>query len=283
MPLTDAEESALIDALRAAARAHILPRFRRPEMQQVTAKSTDDDLVTLADQEAEAAVAAAATRLLPGAEVIGEEASEADPTLPARIPGAARAVIIDPVDGTWNFAAGLATFGMILAVTERGQTVFGLLYDPVMDDWVLTRRGGGTWFCRPGAAPLRLQASGPAPEAMGALGSIKLFPDARRARLAADLAGLPGRSGSLRCACHEYRLVCMGKAGMMLAARPKPWDHAAGVLAVTEAGGAAGWLDGTDYRPGAVREGTLLVTRLAGDFDAAQARFGWLDTKEART
>ena len=46
------------------------------------------------------------------------------------------AIIIDPVDGTWNYARGLALFGVILAVTRYGIPVYGLLYDPVIDDWI---------------------------------------------------------------------------------------------------------------------------------------------------
>ena len=65
------------------------------------------------------------------------------------------------------------------------------------------------------------------------------------------------RTNSLRCSCHEYRLMAMGRSDFMLSALLNPWDHAAGVLAVTEAGGSVGLLDGRDYTP-AMTEGRLL-------------------------
>ena len=153
MSLSPDLEEALIALVRRVAKSEILPRFRRLPDSDIRSKSAPDDLVTEADERAEAAMSAAVAQMMPEALVIGEEAVSADPTILAGLAEAERAVIIDPVDGTWNFAKGLATFGVVLAVAERGETVFGLLYDPVMDDWVMANRGGGTWYCRPDAAP----------------------------------------------------------------------------------------------------------------------------------
>ena len=65
----------------------------------------------------------------------------------ARI-NAPRCVVIDPIDGTWNFAHGLGTFGTILAVVEHGQTVWGALYDPLGDDRIEAHLGGGAWLIK---------------------------------------------------------------------------------------------------------------------------------------
>ena len=143
MPLTDDVMTGLIEAVRDAARREILPRFRNLSADQIDTKSGPDDLVTVADRAAEARLTAAAQKLLPGALVVGEEGVAEDPAILDRFAEAELAVVIDPVDGTFNFARGLAIFGVILAVTRHGQTVFGLLYDPVMDDWVQAHRGGG--------------------------------------------------------------------------------------------------------------------------------------------
>ncbi|MGL6209871.1 MAG: inositol monophosphatase family protein [Paracoccaceae bacterium] len=159
MSLDHHQTAALIDLVRTVARAEIMPLFRNLPMGGIRAKTAPDDLVTQADVAAELALAAGIRAILPGAVVIGEEAVSANAAVLDRLAGADIAVIIDPIDGTWNYANGLTVFGVILAVVERGQTVWGLLYDPVMDDWVTASPGNGAWYHRPGAAPLRQRVS----------------------------------------------------------------------------------------------------------------------------
>ncbi|WP_432695055.1 inositol monophosphatase family protein [Marinobacterium sp. YM272] len=258
MALSFQEENELINLVREVARKEICPRFRRLSADTIRSKATFDDLVTEADIACENAITAAVRELLPGAAIIGEEAVAADPTVIDSIAGAEQAVIIDPVDGTWNFANGLATHGVLLAVTEGENTIFGLLYDPVMDDWVIARRGGGSWYCSPDSEPLRLQVSREkALEDMTGFASAFNFPIVRRSAASEALLGF-SRAYSLRCACHEYRVLTHGQVDFMINASAKPWDHAAGALAVQEAGGAVGMLDGRDYSP-LIKDGCILA------------------------
>lgn len=274
MGLSPDIEDALIETLRDVARTEIMPRFRSLPDSDIRSKTAPDDLVTEADVRAEAAITKAVRRLLPEALVVGEEAVSADADVLDGLSDAACAVIIDPVDGTWNFAKGLATFGVILAVTVRGETVFGVLYDPVLDDWVLARRGGGAWFCRPDAAPRRLQIGGDTPQEQ-AVGFVPLFlfPYETRMRLAGAIPGFR-RIWSVRCSCHEYRLLAQGHADFCLTGTLNPWDHAAGALAVEEAGGAVGLLDGTPYRGGMSGAGCLVTARSAKTLDRIRTTFG---------
>ena len=174
MPLAPDVEKELIRIVREAAKTEIMTRFRVMPDSAVHAKSAPDDLVTDADMHAEVHITHAVRSILPDALVIGEEAVSNRPTILGGLATENHAVIIDPIDGTWNFAKGLTTFGVILAVTEKGETVFGLLYDPVIDDWIVARKGGGTWYCRPGFDPLRLRISGDAPMEQ-TLGFVPLF------------------------------------------------------------------------------------------------------------
>ncbi len=257
MTLTDETEAALIEVVRAAAKAEILPRFRRLAASDVAAKTGPEDLVTEADLNAEAAISAGVRTLLPDALIVGEEAVEARPTLLDGIADAPLSVIIDPVDGTWNFAKGLATFGVILAVASKGETVFGLLYDPIVDDWIAARRGGGTWYASPDHAPQRLSFAGiPDGDLTGFL-SLFNYPREKRLRLADDMPGFR-RIWSVRCSCHEYRTLVTGGADFSVSNALKPWDHAAGALAVVEAGGAVELLDGRAYRA-SITSGSYLV------------------------
>jgi fructose-1,6-bisphosphatase/inositol monophosphatase family enzyme len=70
--------------------------------------------------------------MFPNALMVGEE-SVTDEKV-AALADAEMGFTIDPVDGTWNFAHGLATFGVILSMTRFGVPVFGLIYDPITDE-----------------------------------------------------------------------------------------------------------------------------------------------------
>lgn len=238
MPITPEQENALIDIARRVAREEIMPRFRSLPPEAITAKSGPEDLVTEADLAAEARITAEVRALLPDTPVIGEEAVEADPALLEGVATADRVVIIDPVDGTNNFATGLTIFGVILAVVEQGETIFGLLLDPVMDDWVMARRDGGAWYCRDGAEPVRLGPYVAQPVARTrAWVNLAIFADSE-----ARAAILPGfapfaRISSLGCSCHEYRQMARGHVHVTVSPTAKLWDHAAGALVIEEIGG----------------------------------------------
>lgn len=256
----------LVEDVRAAARAEILPRFRALGPEQIATKGHAADLVTEADRAAERRLAEALARRLPGAHVVGEEAAFDDPALVDGLATADLSAVLDPLDGTWNFTHGLGLFGVILAVLRRGRTVFGLLYDPLGDDWVEASAGGGAWFVRSGRPPMRL-ALGPAPPMAEMTGLVPpdLAPPWDRA-----LAGV-GRVLSLRCSCHEYRMLAQGAAQFGLAAALTPWDHAAGLLVHREAGGHAALLDGRPWHPGA--RGPLLAAPDRASWQALAARF----------
>ena len=257
-------EARLIRLARRVAAAEILPRFRALDAGAHRAKTRADDLVTMADTAAERAFAAGVADILPEAVVIGEEGVSEDPGLLDALGHADLAVLLDPVDGTWNFAAGIAAFGMLVAVIHRGETVWGLLYDPVLDDWIVARRDGGAWHEGAGRAPRRLVLEGATPAHATSFVPLSLFDEDHREEVARRMARA-GRTGSLRCSCHEYRTLLFGGADGIVNVLAQPWDHAAGALAVAEAGGVAALPDGRPYAP---------VPR-AGGFVAARSQEAW--------
>ena len=268
-----AQHATIINIVRRAARAEILPRFRRLARGSVRTKSRPDDLVTEADTAAEAMIARALRLAFPGALVVGEEAVAEDPALLGGIADAPLAFIVDPVDGTWNFAHGLALFGTIVAVTQYGTPVFGLIYDPVGDDWILAGAEGPALYDRPLGTARRLVAAGgkPLKELTGYL-PLYLFPPAERPRVAAALPAF-ARTQNLRCSAHEHRMVAQGHVDFLLTAGLNPWDHAAGAHICAAAGCHVEMLDGGPYTA-ARHDGHLLVApdratwnRLAGIFD----------------
>src|SRR5215210_4575188 len=111
-----------------------MPRFQRVTDEQVREKSSRFDVVTDADEAAERVIAASLAAVFPAGFVIGEEAAAKDDTLIGRIATADLAFILDPIDGTKNFAAGLPLFGVMVAATVRGEVVLGAIHDPVRRD-----------------------------------------------------------------------------------------------------------------------------------------------------
>ncbi len=167
---------ALADVLRRAAKAEILPRFRRLNLGDVRAKSEATDLVTEADVNAERMIRAEMDKIAPQALFIGEESVAADPDLLSKLKDAETAVIVDPVDGTFNFASGIPAFGVMASVVHKGETVAGLIYDPMGDDWVMAEKGSGAFLRRPDGEAMRLSVAEAKPlDAMIGMASAGYF------------------------------------------------------------------------------------------------------------
>ena len=131
----------LTQVLRAAARLEIMPRFRRLEPGGIRTKSGPLDLVTVADEAAETLITEGLSRLFPDALIVGEEAASRHPALLGRLSGAERAIVVDPIDGTSNYAAGVPLFGVMAAVLQAGEVVASVIHDPVSDDTAVAVRG----------------------------------------------------------------------------------------------------------------------------------------------
>ncbi len=269
----------IIAAVRDVARVEILPRFRALSDDEIDAKANAADLVTIADRRSEAELAARIGAFWPEALVVGEEAVEAGQARVADLVGADWGVIVDPVDGTWNFAKGLATYGVLISVTRAGVPVWGMLYDPNFDDWIEAGIGQGAQFVNATATrPLRFSAENA--DDIGLLGyaPLHMFPELVRPSLASEFMHL-GRTYNLRCSCHEYRMLVQGHVDFVVSYENKVWDHFPGTLAVTEAGGHVACLDCTPYGLAANKGASPLISarnrdvwdRVAGALDRALA------------
>jgi len=258
MQFTEDDAKSLAEIVRLAAKQEILPRFRRLPPEAISIKTSETDLVTEADQQGEFLITREVKRRFPQATVIGEEAVAEDPVLLDRIADAEFGVIVDPIDGTWNYANGLPMFGVMLAVTRRGETQFGLLYDPFADDTIMAIRGRGAVDMTADGRTRRLRAAAPREFARtnGFL-PIFLFDREKWPEIAkANAAFL--RVNCLRCSCHEYRMLAEGTVSFCMTGNLKPWDHAPGQLIHAEAGGFSALFDGTPYAP-TIHDGRLLL------------------------
>jgi fructose-1,6-bisphosphatase/inositol monophosphatase family enzyme len=271
MRITRALASEVAGLLRGAARAEIMPRFRRLAPEAVRAKTGPLDLVTEADEAAERAIAAGLGRLLPGCLVVGEEGSSADPALLDRLAGADCAIVVDPVDGTANFAAGVPLFGCMAALFLRGECVAAWIHDPLGDDTAIALRGEGAWIEDPegrGRGTLAVAAPVPVGRMVGVV-SWGWMKEPLRSRVPACLPRLAA-AVNYRCAAHEYRLAAGGHAHLLVYNKLMPWDHAPGWLLHAEAGGFAARFDGSPYDPARHRDGGLICAPDRASWQAAR-------------
>ena len=248
----------LAELLADAARAEIMPRFRQLGHSDIRQKTSAADLVTEADVNAERLITARLRERYPSAMVVGEEACSDNPALLDGLGDADLAFVIDPVDGTFNFASGVPLFGVMLAVVVKGETVAGIIHDPVGKDWLIGARGAGSHIRHAHGSLETVHVAAPAPIAqMTGSVSWQYMPEPERSRLARNQTKILSQF-AYRCAAHEYRLLASGHAHFVVYNKLMPWDHLAGVLIHAEAGGHAARFDGSAYLPSHL-DGGLLV------------------------
>lgn len=235
----------------------IMPRFGHLQQHQIHAKTSAFDLVTEADEAAEAAITAWLTDAYPQALVVGEEATARQPKLLDALGQAELAFVVDPLDGTKNFASGLPLFGVMVAVVARGEVVGSVIHDPVTRTTACALKGGGAWMedAQGERTPLHVAAPVPLQEIQGIAGT-NFLPEPLRSTVNGNLSKL-SVTNWFRCAAHEYRLAAAGHCHILFYNRLMPWDHAAGWLLHREAGGYSAHFDGTPYSPAHTTGGLL--------------------------
>ncbi len=248
----------------------VMPSFYALRPDDILAKHTaddPDDIVTLADREAERRLVAALDGFVPGAVFVGEEAVCENPSLVNALANGGPAWVIDPIDGTKNFARGRPDFGIMVALVEHGVTRASWIALPALATMVVAEAGRGT----------RLNDAAPSEQARPARprGTVhdRLVPPAQASRLKRALDGRFDALPSSGAAAVEYASILRGDKDFVIYYRLLPWDHAPGALAIVEAGGAAIHLDGRSYSPLSSDQ----VTILAASPEIAEAVRGWIN------
>lgn len=197
----------------------------------------DVDLVTVADRKSEALILGRIRQEFPAHDVMGEEGARIET-------GSDYKWYVDPLDGTTNFAHGYPVFCVSLAVEFRGQRVAGVVYDPTRDEMFAAELGSGT---RLNGETIRVSETAKLGECLVATG----FPSHKRHKnpniyfyhqLTLRTHGVR-RAGS---AALDLCNVASGRFDGFWEFNLNPWDTAAGVLIVEEAGGRV-----TDFAGGA--------------------------------
>jgi fructose-1,6-bisphosphatase/inositol monophosphatase family enzyme len=274
MLVSHADAATIGEILAGVGRTEIMPRFARVRDLEVREKSSAFDVVTEADEVAEQIISTALQRAFPGAAIIGEEATVRNPGELGQIATAELAFVVDPIDGTKNFVAGLPLFGTMVAAIVRGEVACGVIHDAVSGSTAFALRGHGAWLDRDGrtGATLKVAPAAPLSNMEGIIGT-NFLPEPLRTTVAGNLSKL-GMSSWLRCCAHEYRMAAAGHCHLLFYNKLMPWDHAAGWLLHREAGGYSAHFDGRPYRPENLTGGLLCAPDEQSWSEARQALLG---------
>ncbi|AKM09699.1 inositol monophosphatase family protein [Croceicoccus naphthovorans] len=219
----------------------VLPRYQSLAAHEIVEKKPGD-LVTIADRESEAMLAEGLARILPEAAIVGEEAMHADPTLMERL-GDTLCWIVDPIDGTRNFAAGRPPFGLMIALAEKGETRAGWIYDPLQQRLCHAALGGGAFV---DGERVAARESGETPPVAAI--SMIFMDEMQRHRMKTAIAPHYRLTDIPYCAAEQYPRLALGVNDVSIFERTLAWDHAAGALWLNEAGGQCARFDGSPYR-----------------------------------
>jgi myo-inositol-1(or 4)-monophosphatase len=218
----------MVQAARKAGRA-LARDFGEVENLQVSRKGPAD-FVSAADRKAEQIVIDELRRARPGYGVLAEEGGTIEGT------DKSHRWIIDPLDGTTNFLHSLPLFAISIALERDGQLVAGLIYNPVMDELYSAERGAGAFL---NDRRIRVAARTALADAIVTTGIPHHARGDHRLTLAELGAIMPQVAGIRRTgsAALDLAFVAAGRCDGFWEHGLSPWDVAAGILLVREAGG----------------------------------------------
>nr|WP_237452919.1 inositol monophosphatase family protein [Qipengyuania vulgaris] len=243
----------------------ILPRFRNLAEGEVEDKGGDDP-VTIADKESESLLREGLSRLDDAIGFVGEEAAHANPTVLERLDSACW--IVDPIDGTRNFASGKPPFGIIIARAEGGLAQSGWIYDCLSGRFCVAHRGEGA---RVDSEQIVSHGSGRNPPVAAI--SLVFMEEARRQATRRHISPNYELVDIPYCAAEQYPRIALGENDVSIFERTLAWDHAAGALWLEEAGGKVARPDGTPYRVDEWNRKGLLGAATPALWDELAARY----------
>lgn len=227
--------------------------FGEVEHLQVSEKGPGD-FVSRADRQAERTLRAELERTRPEYGFLGEEGTD--------IKGDGRnRWIVDPLDGTTNFLHGVPHFAVSIGLEREGEIIAGVIYQPISDELFWTEKGNGAFVDTPNSRSRRLRVSGRKDPERALIGTgIPHIGKGGHALYHAKLAAVTGHTAGVRrwgAAALDLAFVAAGRFDAFFEFGLAPWDVAAGMLLVREAGGMISDLGGQPYTLGGP---TLLAT-----------------------
>jgi len=250
----------LATILKRAAREELLPRFTHVESEL----KADGSVVTEADRAMQRRVREALQQHWPQIPLLGEEMSAAEQQ--TLLDESAEGLwLLDPLDGTSNYAVGIPFFCVSLALIRDGRVERGIIYDPLRDECFAAEAGRGATLN--GSV---LQAPTPLPPMERGMGLI----DFKRldADLSARLARTPPYASqrSFGSGALDWCMIAAGRCQLYLHGGQKLWDYAAGQLILSEAGGVSATLEGEPVFCNRLTPRSVVATATPALFDSWQ-------------
>lgn len=213
--------------LKEVAATEVMPRFKNLVEGDIRQKKPGD-FVTIADEASEQALSRALTALLPGSVVVGEEAVSKDVSVLNRFDSNAPVWVIDPIDGTYNYAHGYTKFGILLGLVQNGVTTHGWVYDCPGDRMAVAEKGSGatvngirTHMRKSALEPIDMAGEG------GGMQEWHFDPVRPQVKAIAHV----------RSSLHNFLSLAVGDADFVVhGTQVTPWDHTPSVLLAEEAG-----------------------------------------------
>jgi len=211
--------------------------FGEVENLQVSVKGPGD-FVSAADRKAEKILFEELSKARPGYGFVLEESG--------KIEGADKSHtwFIDPLDGTTNFLHGLPIFAISIGLAREGQIVAGLVYNPANDDMFIAEKGQGAYYNN---RRLRVAARRDMADALIGCGVPHIGKAKEHPRFKAELSAVMARAGNIRrlgAAALDLCFVASGSYDGFWERNLQPWDIAAGIIIIKEAGGFVTDADG---------------------------------------
>jgi myo-inositol-1(or 4)-monophosphatase len=235
----------MIRAAFAAAKA-LKRDFGEVENLQVSEKGPGD-FVSHADIKAERTLRAELARTRPEYGFLGEEGGESAGDGRNRW-------IVDPIDGTTNFLHGVPHFAVSIGLEREGEIIAGVIYQPISDELFWAEKGNGAFVDTPNARSRRLRVSGRKDPARALIATGIPNIGKNDPAYHAKLAAVSARTAGVRrwgAASLDLAFVAAGRYDAFFEFGLQPWDVAAGILLVREAGGVVCDVTGKAYELGA--------------------------------
>ncbi len=240
------DEDKVVRLLRQVAAEEVMPRWRNLAEGDISYKGGIEP-VTVADRASEAALTAGLKALLPGSQVVGEEAVAEDAAILERLRSEDWVWIVDPIDGTGNFSKGLPQFALMVALVRKGVSEAAWIFAPALESLGQAGRGEGAHL--DGRRREVADNASPAGQLRGTLHAGQFSPRAMKQKIQRRRE-LVQAQRSLRSAGIEYLRLLEGELDFSFFTKLMPWDHAPGCLMLQEAGAVARFTDtARDYSP----------------------------------
>jgi myo-inositol-1(or 4)-monophosphatase len=218
----------------------MLPEAR--EAKGITTKRNPTDLVTRADRAVEDLIVNFFRQRFPDHGILAEEGSLHE--------GKEYRWVIDPLDGTTNFAHGVPLFAVSIGLEYRGELVAGIVYHPPMKEMFVSERGKGA-FLQKGPEKLRLRVSNVPAVSESVVATGLPYDIVEKGTNVPQIGRMCRTAREVRilgAAALHLAYVASGRLEGFWEQNLNPWDVAAGVLLVEEAGGRVTHLHGGPFR-----------------------------------